>query len=129
TKLEKGRTVNNVSPFLQNLFRPSVQPYLISWMKYDPVSEVSKLNIPILVIQGNMDIQLIMRDAELLASSNIRATRKIIKNMNHVLKEIDTKDKSQQQLIYLNPDLPIKQELVNIIVDFIFAENNLLLLP
>jgi len=38
-KLVKGETTENVSQMLYSLFRPSVQPYLISWFKYDPQKE------------------------------------------------------------------------------------------
>ena len=35
-KLEKGETIDNAPEMLYALFRPSVQPYLISWFKYNP---------------------------------------------------------------------------------------------
>jgi hypothetical protein len=34
-RLKSADTVSNISPLLMSLFRPSVQPYLISWFKYD----------------------------------------------------------------------------------------------
>ena len=43
--LKAGKTFNEVPMELFALFRPSVQPYLISWMKYDPAVEISKLKI------------------------------------------------------------------------------------
>ena len=48
--LKAGKTVANVSPSLVSLFRPSVQPYLISWMKYNPAVEIAKLKIPVLIL-------------------------------------------------------------------------------
>ena len=50
--LEAGETVADVPPQLDTLYRPSVQPYLISWFKYDPAAELAKTNVPALVIQG-----------------------------------------------------------------------------
>ena len=38
--LEARKTVEDVNPMLASLFRPSVQPYLISWFKYDPQEEI-----------------------------------------------------------------------------------------
>lgn len=29
---------------LYSLFRPSVQPYMISWIKYNPLTETQKLS-------------------------------------------------------------------------------------
>ena len=39
---------------LNMLFRPSVQPYMISWFKYDPCKEISQLAIPVLIVEGTM---------------------------------------------------------------------------
>ena len=52
----KGK-IDSVPPYLLSIFRPSVQPYMISWMKYDPKAEIKKLNLPILILQGTCDIQ------------------------------------------------------------------------
>ena len=51
-KLKKGETFENKNPMLASLFRESVQPYLISWIKYNPQTEIQKLNIPILIVNG-----------------------------------------------------------------------------
>ncbi len=42
TSLEAGKPVADVPGQLFVLYRPSVQPYLISWMKYDPSAEIAK---------------------------------------------------------------------------------------
>src|SRR6185437_8978406 len=50
--LKKGYIVKDVDPKLDALFRSSVQPYLISMLKFNPVTEIKKLHIPILILQG-----------------------------------------------------------------------------
>src|SRR5690606_19082700 len=45
------------------LFNRELQPYLISWMKYNPQQEIQKLDIPILVLQGTTDLQVEIEDA------------------------------------------------------------------
>uniref|UniRef100_UPI003AEF510A alpha/beta hydrolase n=1 Tax=Dysgonomonas gadei TaxID=156974 RepID=UPI003AEF510A len=69
-KLEKGETITDVPASLNMLFRPSVQPYMISWFKYNPQEEISKLTIPVLILQGTTDIQVTVKQAELLAGAN-----------------------------------------------------------
>jgi len=69
-KLLQGKTVDNVPDFLNALFRPSVQPYMISWFKYNPQTEIAKLNKPVLIIQGTTDIQISVMDAHKLAAAN-----------------------------------------------------------
>ncbi|WP_237725054.1 alpha/beta fold hydrolase [Deinococcus alpinitundrae] len=55
--LRAGQTVAAVSPELMGLFRPSVQPYMISWMRLDPPAMLSRLNVPALIVQGDRDVQ------------------------------------------------------------------------
>ena len=41
--LKKGYDVKNIPASLTSLFRPSVMPYLRSWLRYDPQKEIKKL--------------------------------------------------------------------------------------
>ncbi len=113
-----GKTVNNVTMQLFGLFRPSVQPYMISWLKYDPAEVLSKLKVPQLIVQGTTDIQVPVENAELLAHSNSNARLEIIEGMNHVLK-IAEADRMKNIATYSNPGLPISDKLVEAITDFI----------
>ena len=118
--LKKGDTTSNVPESMSQLFRPSVQPYLISWFKYDPAKEIGKLRIPVLIIQGEMDIQVIVKDAEVLAKADPNAEIRLIRKMNHVLKDTDTMDKKEHvRLVYTNPDLPLDSEFTSAVIRFI----------
>ena len=117
-KLENGEREENVPQMLYALFRPSVQPYMISWFKYDPQIEIAKLNKPVLIVQGTTDIQVSVLDADKLASANNKAQKQIIEGMNHILKEADL-DRQKNIQTYSMPDLPVKKNLIEIIVKFI----------
>lgn len=116
--LKNGKTVSKISQSLNTLYRPSVQPYLISWIKYDPAKEINKLNIPVLIIQGNTDIQVTVEDARLLSQAATKGKIFIIDKMNHVMKEAGT-DLQKNMATYNNPDLPLKEGLADDIVNFI----------
>ncbi len=116
--LEKGELEEQVSKELYPIFRPSVQPYMISWFKYEPQKELAKLNKPILVIQGNRDIQVDTSQAEKLVKSNKFAEKQIIEGMNHVLKDTEA-DWQKNMETYRKPDLPLKEGLIGVIVNFI----------
>ena len=103
---------------LYSLFRPSVQPYMISWFKYDPQKEIAKLDIPILIIQGTTDIQVSISDADKLALGNKKSQKIIIEGMNHILKDADA-NRQKNIETYSIPDLPLNKELIRIIVNFI----------
>ena len=119
-ELVLGKTVK--VPFyslsLKTLFRPSVQPYLISWFKYDPSIEINKLKIESLIIQGTTDIQVNVEDAYLLANANDRAELRIIEGMNHILKN-SSMSRIENLSSYNKPDLPINEEIIGEIVTFL----------
>ena len=117
-KLEKGQTVDSVPPLLNSLFRQSVQNYLISVSKYDPLVEISKLKCPVMIVQGTTDIQIEVLDAEKLAESNKNSKLLIIEGMNHILKEAPENRLLNIQT-YGNPDLKIKEGLVDSISQYI----------
>lgn len=116
--IEAGFMVKKINPLLYSLFRPSVQPYLISWFKYDPQTEIKKLKIPVLILQGDNDIQVSAEDAQFLYKAQPEATLTIVTNMNHVLKIVEG-DKSQNIKSYSDASLPIADELVRVIVGFL----------
>lgn len=119
-KMRKGKIAKDYDPQLETLFRKSVQPFMISWMKYDPTVEIKKLTIPVLLINGDKDLQVPVSEAETLKEHKPDATLKIIKDMNHVLKQIDGEGKYDTNATsYTNPNIPLSDELVNVLIDFI----------
>ena len=116
--LRLGKTASNINPNLSSIFEPSVQPYLISWMKYDPIKEFGRMTIPALIIQGTTDLQVTVDNAKLLSKAKTDAKLAIIDNMNHVLKDSNS-DIQQNMKTYSNPELPLKMNLIYEIVTFI----------
>ena len=80
--------------------------------------EIKKLKIPVLILQGDNDIQVSEDDAQMLYKAQPEATLTIITNMNHVLKIVEG-DKSQNIKSYSDAYLPISDELVRAIVGFL----------
>jgi uncharacterized protein len=113
TQLQAGHLVTDAPPELAVLLRPSVQPYLISWFKYDPAAEIAKLRVPIAIVQGTADVQVGMADAHALARGAPNAKFVVVDGMNHVLKYAP--HTSTQAAIlrgYDDPSLPIDPEVV-----------------
>lgn len=115
---ENGRTTN-YNPMLESLFRPSVQPYMNSWMQYDPAQEITKLDIPILVINGTFDIQTDPGQAELLHKANENSKLVLLENMNHIFRKVDSKDRLVNTKSYNEPNRPLHPELIPVITEFI----------
>jgi esterase/lipase len=119
-KLKAGETESEVPPVLLSLFRPSVQSFIGSWMKYDPKTEIKKLDIPILIVIGTTDIQVTVKDADLLyeASNPQKSTKFIVNGMNHVLKNAP-EERNANMATYTNPELPINSIFESKIIGFI----------
>lgn len=116
-ELEKGNLVDSVSPMLMSIFRPSVQPYIISWFKYNPLEVFAKLKVPALIVQGTTDIQVEVNNAHLLKATNSLCEELIIDGMNHILKEAP-EDFNANLGTYSNPNLPLHKNLMKPIVEF-----------
>jgi pimeloyl-ACP methyl ester carboxylesterase len=116
--LVAGKTADGISPSLAAIFRPSVQPYIISWFRYDPSAELRKLNVPVLIAQGTTDFQVAVKDARLLAAADPKATLVIVEGMNHVLKMVSA-DQAAQVKSYSDPALPVAPQLVDAIATFV----------
>lgn len=108
----------NYSPGLASIFRTELQPFIFSWMQYNPKVEITKLNIPVFIINGDKDLQVQVSEAEHLKSVSPNAEYKIIQNMNHIFKKIDGNDLENSKSYNIH-NMPVMPELINSISDFI----------
>lgn len=117
-KLKKGERVDEVSEALQIIFRPSVQPYMASWMRLNPQEIIADLAMPILLVNGTTDLQVPVTDAELLKKAQPAAKLAIIEGMNHVLKQAPL---AQEENIktYTDETLRLHPQLLEAITAFI----------
>lgn len=120
SSLEQGKLANDVPAPLAMLYRPSVQPYLISWFKYVPAQTIGTLKMPVLIVQGDNDLQVGVDQAQGLKAAKPDATLAIIPGMNHVLKIVPA-DPQQNLASYANPSLPLAPQLVTSVDEFLRA--------
>jgi pimeloyl-ACP methyl ester carboxylesterase len=121
TELEAGRTVKDTPKELVALFRPSVQPYLISEFKYDPATLAAGVAAPLLVVAGSTDIQVSAADAKRLGDANPKAKVVTVEGMNHVLKAVKETNRLAQLPSYADPSLPLHPKLVPALEGFLRA--------
>jgi pimeloyl-ACP methyl ester carboxylesterase len=116
-ELVAGRTVADPPKELASLFRPSVQPFLISKFKFDPARELARLRMPVLIVQGTTDVQTMVEDAKALAAAKKDAKLVILEGMNHTLKKASTP--AEQTKAYLDPSLPLAPKLAEEVATFL----------
>lgn len=117
-EIKAGKTDNDVPEPLQVVFRPSVQPYLISLFRQTPTAAFGRLKIPTLIIQGRNDMQVGVGDAELLHKAKPDSQLAIIDGMNHVLRIVPM-DIKRQLASYKDPQLPLASEVTDRILKFL----------
>jgi len=116
--MKNGNTTENYPISLSSIFNIDIQPFMINWMKYNPSDIISKISIPSLIINGDKDLQVNIEEAELLYRSAKNSELLIVKNMNHVLVEIEGDDLDNAKS-YNNPKLGLSKIALNKIIDFI----------
>ena len=115
-ELRKTDTILQVNPMLMSLFAPQNQKFIKSWMFYEPSVEIKKLNVPVLILQGDADLQASVIDAEFLKKAKPSARLHIIPKMNHVLKEVNSEEENRQA--YFSKDFPLSATLVEYLKAF-----------
>jgi len=118
-ELRANGKVKDYNQGLASLFKKSIQPFMFSWMKYDPQQEIKKLEMPVLIINGDNDLQVNTNEAEKLKAAKPEAELVIIENMNHIYRIIDKNDDIANQKSYNEPQRPISNEMVEQISNFI----------
>jgi len=83
--LDAGHAVTDPPPELMDIFRPSIQPYLIGQFALEPAAILAGLKLPVLIVQGDADIQVSVADAQALSRARPDATLKILAGVNHHL--------------------------------------------
>jgi len=121
--LEAGRTVDTTGmhPGLLGLFRPNVQGFLIVMFRQDPAKLAAAYRGPVLILQGDTDIQVQVADANLLAAANPGAKLVILPGVNHILKA-GSRDRAATQANYADPSLPLAPGVVDAIAAFVKAQ-------
>lgn len=107
---------------LAGLFAPAVQGFLISAFSLDPVELARRVTKPILILQGESDLQVGVHDAEALKAATPCAELVLLSSTNHVLKAIEPNDAAANVATYANPDLPLAPGVVDAIADFLLSD-------
>jgi len=115
-ELKETGVIKDVNPMLLSLFNKINQPFLANWMQYNPSEEIKKLTIPILIIGGTKDIQIKEEAADILHKANEKSTLVIVKNMNHVLKNITVDADNMKS--YYSAAYALSSQLIATIVAF-----------
>lgn len=116
--LTAGQRVSDIPPPLMPLFRPSVQPFLISVGHVDPAAALARLAIPVLIVHAARDLQISVEDFNALRLARSDAKTLILAEANHTLKTSPA-DREGNLALYQNPSAPLDAGLIPALVAFI----------
>lgn len=117
--LQNGQLVRKPPVFLLSLLRPSVQPYIMSWMKYDPANEIRQFKGPVLIVQGKLDGQVATSEADLLKAARPDAPLLLFDHMTHTLKDAADASPQANMATYKDPNQPLTPGLASAIAEFV----------
>jgi pimeloyl-ACP methyl ester carboxylesterase len=119
--LEAGGTVDasTLHPALAGLFAPAVQPFLRDLFSRDPATMIAGLDLPVLILQGETDIQTSAEDARRLSAANPKAQLRLLPGVNHLLKAAPADDLAAHLATYADRDLPLAPGVVDALAAFV----------
>lgn len=120
-RLEARQRFNNadIHPALQPLFGEAIQLYMIDLLAQDPARLAASLKLPLLIVQGDRDLQVSVTDANALAAAQPKARLVVLPGVNHVLKNVATTDRAANMATYGNPSLPVSPAAVDAVANFV----------
>jgi uncharacterized protein len=112
-----GKIVDPPPPGL--VIPPALQPSIASAFAEDPIDPLKKLAIPMLILAGGRDRQLVRLDFLALTTAAPAAKSLWLPDMNHVL--VDVTDDADDLAAYNQPERPLDAELIDAVAAFILA--------
>jgi alpha-beta hydrolase superfamily lysophospholipase len=105
---------------LTGLFHPTVQPFIISNMRYEPSMLAAECRVPMLIVSGGRDVQVSLANGKRIHEAQPAAEHVVFENMTHVLKDADTSDRVMQLMsVYTNANQPLTEGVAEKITEFV----------
>lgn len=110
--------VTNVNPVLMSIVGPQIQPFMKSWMVYNPKEIIKGINKPTLILNGTRDRQVDMEQAKALYNAAPQSKLVIIEGMDHIFKQVGDYD-IEAAKSYTDPSFPLHPEFLSSIISFV----------
>jgi len=116
-----GEQPADVPPQLAMLFVPVNRTFLRSLAAFDAPAAIRAVRQPVMIVQGETDLQATVADAERVHAARPDARYVLVPEVNHVLKHVADRTLVGQDASYKDPSLAIAPEVVAAIADWILA--------
>ncbi len=116
-----GEQPADVPQQLAMLFVPVNQTFMRSLAAFDAPAAIRAVRQPVLIVQGETDLQVSVADAERVHAARPDTRLVVVPEVNHVLKHVVDRTLQGQGPTYTDPSLGIAPEVVAAIADWILA--------
>lgn len=119
--LEQGGKVDSASvpAPLASLFNPAVQGFLTDLIRTDPARLAAATRLPLLIIQGDADLQVRLADAHALAAARPDASLIVVPGINHLWKPAKADDRAANLATYGDAKLAIDPAVARAVAGFV----------
>ncbi len=104
------------------IFPPKVHLFLRTMLTQDPAAMAGAIDLPILIVQGDNDLQVQVTDAHAMARFQPAAKVFIIAGMTHTLKITAKDDRAANMASYSDPLAPVSVEMLDAIGAFVTGQ-------
>jgi len=115
----RGEDPGELPAPLRPLVAPVNRRFMQGWASLDPIRELATVRTPVLIVQGDMDIQVRVRDAEALKGAKPDAQLIVLQGASHTLKATTDTVMGVQLPTYTNPALPLVDGVVDSVAAFV----------
>jgi hypothetical protein len=115
----RGEEPGDLPPALRALVLPVNRRFMQGWASLDPLRELGSVRAPVLIVQGDKDIQVRVRDAQALKGAKPEAHVFIVPGASHTLKAATDTLIGMQLGSYTNPAFPLVEGIVDSIASFV----------
>lgn len=115
----RGEEPGDLPAGLRALVLPVNRRFMQGWASLDPAAELATLDAPVLIVQGDKDIQIRVRDADALRAARPDARLFVVPGASHTLKATTDTILGAQLATYTDPTLPLVAGVVDSIAAFV----------
>lgn len=115
----RGEDPGELPPGLRPLVAPVNRRFMQGWASLSPTDELALVRVPVLIVQGDMDIQIRPADAQALKAAKADAQLLIVPGASHTLKAASDTLMGMQLATYTDPTLPLVSGIVDSVAAFV----------
>ncbi len=119
-KLIDTGTLIDVPEELANFFSPRRKNWLATWLAFDPVDALKRVETSVLLVYGEHDMQVSRKEFSRLVAAKPQAGIRVVPGMNYALKEV--RDEDENYAAFTDPSFRVPALLADLLASYAKAQ-------